>query len=270
MVCAAVIQGTNELTDFDSRVGLAGGKLSSVNRDRCLSVFLALNQTSLWGKIFYLLSLNNKESFTGCGVPEKVPRGVGNAVLNNYVSGDWSRSSGLLGDGSTKFGNTQFIPASHISNVNDSAFWGWVVSNTAISGDLLAGFFGAFDDGTARFRCRFLGNYGPFAEIGSICLQLNPVPTVPNDFSGFLLISRSSPSSLDTTAINPTGDISTINDYDANTGTLPTSNPIIFGATGTIAAPGNFNGFNYIKVVAAGASIPRSQANVLQRIISRF
>jgi hypothetical protein len=59
--------------------------------------------------ISYLLCYGASGGFAGCNCPIW-DDGVGNAILNNFVSTDWS-TAGLIGDGSTKFISTGWNPS---------------------------------------------------------------------------------------------------------------------------------------------------------------
>jgi len=74
--------------------------------------------------ITYCLLFHKTVSLTGCNVPLWAPSGVGNATLNNFVSGDWN-TNGLKGNGSTKFVDTLFVPSTHMAGDANASILAW-------------------------------------------------------------------------------------------------------------------------------------------------
>jgi len=101
--------------DYLSRLATAGGTITAFNADLLDTKIRYAYAHGLRGATDYLkywLCLNLTQSFTGCLVPV-YDDGVGNATNNGFVSGDWSSTLGLTGNGTTKYLNSNYaFPAS--------------------------------------------------------------------------------------------------------------------------------------------------------------
>jgi hypothetical protein len=111
---ARVVQFHPLTYNWANRVRAVGGsiptyKLSAIDQFiKCL-VSIGLYSDNRASLIRYLLILSGSSSIQGCNVPLIDLDRVGNAILNNYVSADWS-PAGLIGDAGTKFTNLRWIP----------------------------------------------------------------------------------------------------------------------------------------------------------------
>jgi len=103
----------DDTLNWQSRVLSAEGTVSTAKLNEIDAAVRYAYDNGLRGgdnPLRYLLAPSASDGFIGCNVP-LFDDGVGNATLNNYVSGD-GNASGLAGDGSTKFIDTGWIPSS--------------------------------------------------------------------------------------------------------------------------------------------------------------
>jgi len=100
-----------DVQDYWRRVVAAGGSVAIPKLIALNKAVQAIYASGLRGAVNFLkywLCLNLTESFTGCLVPV-YDDGVGNATNVNFVSGDWSSTLGLTGNGVDKYLNSNYI-----------------------------------------------------------------------------------------------------------------------------------------------------------------
>ena len=124
-IFSAGLQGSVRLADllpgtynWMKRVTAAGGNytsLSVVANDIVGKISLPITTKLLRWNTYAGADL------TACSIP--IGNAVGNAAdtLNNFVGGDYSQSTGLTGNGTTKYVSTGFIPNTHWVFDNDCA-----------------------------------------------------------------------------------------------------------------------------------------------------
>ena len=150
-----------------NRTTTAGGSIS-IARQSAVDNFVRglisaglVNGTTLSSSVLKYFLLFASDGFVGCNVPLIDVSSVGNATLTNFVSGDYD-STGLTGDGSTKFVNTLFNPSLHLSS-NTSGSMGQFSSAGAIGSSV--SIFGCQEAGTVL---RFSQYFSPTLQGGQI------------------------------------------------------------------------------------------------------
>jgi hypothetical protein len=90
---------------YFARIEAAGSTINPNNRNAVNALFLTLKAQSIWTLISELYLFAGVDNLTGCLVKAK---GSGSLSNTSFVSGDHNRTTGLLGDGSSKYLNTGF------------------------------------------------------------------------------------------------------------------------------------------------------------------
>lgn len=116
-------------TDWVSRVVGNGGSVSTGTKDAVNTFETALSAASLTSLI-YRLNFYGGTGLSACAVPFINTKGNTLDSLNNFVSGDYSESTGLTGNGSTKWVNTGLNLLSDIPSINSFSFAAYIRSNT--------------------------------------------------------------------------------------------------------------------------------------------
>jgi hypothetical protein len=151
---------------------------------------IALKQRGIWQQCDYIAPIGGITA-GGQAVPLKAPSGVGNIVWNGTLT---HTSMGVIGDGSTGYGNTGFIPRTMAKEmtINSSSCGAYVFKeNTIIDVPGAPGFFYGCQDGTEEIF--FSSNYAP----GGLFFALNDTGWSSGSFTpyvGFISQTRNSSS----------------------------------------------------------------------------
>jgi len=130
----------------------AGATISANNFTAANNLFIGLKNQSLWTLIDQLYLLAGTSSLTGALVKAK---GSGSLTNVNFIGGDYSQTTGLVGNGSSKYLNTGRL-ANALSSTSHHLF----VSGTGFetSGDKVI--VGAYTGGaTSLFAIDSFANY---------------------------------------------------------------------------------------------------------------
>ena len=92
-----------DAADYFARIVSAGSSISVDNKAAVNTLFLALKTQSIWTLISQLYLFAGVDNLTGCLVKAK---GSGSLSNTSFVGGDHNRTTGLLGNGSSKYLNT--------------------------------------------------------------------------------------------------------------------------------------------------------------------
>jgi hypothetical protein len=189
-----------DTVDYLSRVALAGGSVSSANQLALDTAIRSIYTNNLRGGatnfLKYWLCVNLTESFTGCLVPV-YDDGVGNAVNNNFVAGDWSATLGLTGNGSTKYLASNWNPTTQLGTFSlagryDAHFSCWITNLITPSG--------------LAHDPRLLG-YDSGSATNSDTFQIFLNQTTPNNFTPYLTTN------LGETNVSPTAQFLLVNRF---------------------------------------------------------
>ena len=91
-----------EATDYFARIATAGSSITTANKNAVNAFIVGCKADGIWTAIKASCLLAGPDDLTGALVPL-----VGAAPTNvNFVSGDYSRTTGLVGDGTTKYLNS--------------------------------------------------------------------------------------------------------------------------------------------------------------------
>lgn len=107
-----------QATDWVSRVIANGGSVSPSTATAADNFWSAIVAAGIDSKILRL-NLYAGTGLAACAVPFINTKGSTLDTLSNFVAGDYSESTGLTGDGSTKFVATGFTPGTDWTSVND-------------------------------------------------------------------------------------------------------------------------------------------------------
>lgn len=250
--------------DYSTRVRRSGGTISS---NKIKSLDLSIIQAYNLGlrdrnrnnhRLRYLLATAIVNGFNGCNVP-LWDDGVGNATLNNYVSGDWN-ASGLAGNGTSKFINTWWNPSA--KGLTDNANLFQYV--TSISLGATSSVYGS-DSGTAIST---FNTYYKSAECGANFFgYLNPgdYAYVATDISsGLLLANRQNSNNLRFVNNVTTLFVNTMNSI----ATIPNL-PLYFGAYNNNGTPSGYYS-DRILFVGAGAGLTNIQESMLYSMLNNL
>ncbi len=130
-----------ETLDWVTRVVGNGGSVSQGTKDAA-NTFLGAVTTAGVRSLIYRLNLFAGTGLTACAVPFIKDRGNTLDSLNNFVSGDYSESTGLTGNGNTgarKHIATGFVPATHFNSVTDAHTSFYARSNVNESNNCMIG-----------------------------------------------------------------------------------------------------------------------------------
>ena len=107
-----------------NRVATAGGTVTTA-RQSTVDIFIKglitdglLDGVTISNSILHYMNLFATDSFAGCNVPLIDAKSVGNSTLTNFVAGDYS-ISGLTGDSSTKYLNTNYSALTNLVSFAD-------------------------------------------------------------------------------------------------------------------------------------------------------
>jgi hypothetical protein len=92
-----------DAADYFARIVSAGSSISVDNKAAVNTLFLALKTQSIWTLISELYLFAGVDNLTGCLVKAK---GSGSLSNTSFAGGDHNRTTGLLGNGSSKYLNT--------------------------------------------------------------------------------------------------------------------------------------------------------------------
>jgi hypothetical protein len=126
-----------DAADYFARIVSAGSSISAANR-AAVDVFVrGCKADGIWSAIKACCLLAGPDDLTGALVPL-----VGAAPTNfNFVAGDYNRTTGLVGDGSTKYLNTNRNNNADPRDNNHNALWvssSGAVGNFAMGGGISA------------------------------------------------------------------------------------------------------------------------------------
>lgn len=186
--------------NYLSRVAAVGGSVSSLKQAALDTAIRTIYTSGLRGStnfLKYWLCLNLTNSFTGSLVPV-YDDGVGNAVNNNFVAGDWSSTLGLTGDATSKYLNSNWNPTTQLGAFSlagrfDAHFSCWV-TNWIDAAPTTAPRQMGYDSGSAGATDGFqilyddLGNFIPY-----LSAPIRVVPTgvpIPSPRPKHILVNR--------------------------------------------------------------------------------
>lgn len=89
----------SDAADYFSRISAAGSSISAANKSAVDVLVRGLKEDGIWSAIKACCLLAGPDDLTGALVPLVGPA----PTNNNFVEGDYSRTTGLVGDGSTKY-----------------------------------------------------------------------------------------------------------------------------------------------------------------------
>jgi hypothetical protein len=184
--------------DYLTRLASAGGTISAYNTDLLDTKIKYAYAYGLRGSTDYLkywLCLNLTESFTGCLVPV-YDDGVGNATNFNFVSGDWSASLGLTGNGTNKTLSSLWNPTTKLGTFSnggrcDAHISAWVTALNNTTGLGVRGLAGTYSDYSDGMVISTLNNTDILGYITTDSVDLYGSQT-----TGLQLMNRVSVSSL--------------------------------------------------------------------------
>lgn len=247
--------------DWISRVNVAGGGSLHHNQVglhkfvfNCYANGLR-DVTNASHLIRYFLPINKSNSFTGCNVPLWAPSGVGNATLNNYVSGDWT-SDGLAGNGSTKYADTGFNPSTHLAT-NSACLFLWIssLSLTATQERI-----GARNTSTAPRIAVYYSSTAYGGQSGDEAIAATGTTLQ----AGFTIVNRNSATYLET--VNNT----TVSTNTTNNGTvgMPSHN-IYLAARNSEGSPDGYSNDRF-RCIGMGLGLTTTQREALYSLLSNL
>ena len=124
-----------DAADYFARIVAAGSTISSANQAAVNAFVVGCKADGIWSAIKASCILAGADTLAGALVPL-----VGTAPANNgFLTGDYSRTTGLLGDGSTKYLNSNRSASADPQNAFHISFW----SHTAVVSGVVMGSGGA-------------------------------------------------------------------------------------------------------------------------------
>lgn len=109
------VSGDVNVLDWISRVNSNGGSVSTGAQSAVETLVTALKTAGVWTKI-QRMNLFAGTGLAACAVPLINTAGATLDTLTNFVEGDYSESTGLTGDGSTKYLNTGMLASALTAN----------------------------------------------------------------------------------------------------------------------------------------------------------
>lgn len=184
--------------NYLSRVVAAGGTVPAANLaalDVAIRSIYADNLRGATNFLKYWLCLNLTDSFTGCLVPV-YDDGVGNATNNNFVSGDWSATLGLTGNGTNKNLSSLWNPTTKLGTFSnggrcDAHVSAWVTALNTTGASGVKGLMGSENDKNDAVIMYTFNNTITGGYITTISAELGVTQSV-----GLQLLNRVSVSSL--------------------------------------------------------------------------
>jgi hypothetical protein len=124
-----------EVVDYRSRVIAAGASISDNSLQTIATFVQTLKLNNIWSK-FLEISPYAGNDLNAALVKLKYPSGIQSTLTNmNFVSGDYSESTGLTGSTSgTKYLKTGFIPRNQIASALDAHLSIYARNTAALSG----------------------------------------------------------------------------------------------------------------------------------------
>jgi hypothetical protein len=122
-----------DAADYFSRIASAGSSISANNKNAVNAFIVGCKTDGIWSAIKAACFLAGPDDLTGSLVPL-----VGPAPTNvNFVAGDYNRTTGLLGNGSTKYLNSN--RAANADPQNDNHLSAWITSITVTGNNAVIG-----------------------------------------------------------------------------------------------------------------------------------
>jgi hypothetical protein len=151
-----------DAADYFARIVSAGSSISSANQAAVNAFIVGCKADGIWSAIKASCLLCAADDLTGALVPL-----VGAAPTNNnFVSGDYNRITGLLGNGSTKYLDSNRANNADPQNNFSMGFW---QTQACTVGSILMGAGGGNNGAslitTGNLRCR---NITPLVAVSSI------------------------------------------------------------------------------------------------------
>jgi len=202
MVFAGVASYDADAATYFSAIATAGSSITTANKAAVNAFIVGCKSDGIWTAIKACCLLAGPDNLTGALVPL-----VGSAPTNsNFVSGDYSRTAGLVGDGSTKHLSSNRNNDADPQNSKHLAVW---INSTSSgskcpigSGAALAGNSQILQTTSSFFRVNFDAPTGAaFANVLG---------------SGFCGVSRSLSASSNYRNLNGTGTISDTSNVPTN------------------------------------------------------
>jgi hypothetical protein len=103
----------SELTDYSTRLVAAGGTISAVSLAAVGGFIQNCKLFNLWDKLIDVAPFAGNQ-LAGALVKLKYPTGTGLLTNNNFVNGDYTEATGLLGNGTTKYLETNINLQDHV------------------------------------------------------------------------------------------------------------------------------------------------------------
>jgi len=126
MVFAGVASYDADAATYFAAIATAGSSITTANKDAVNAFIVGCKADSIWTAIKASCLLAGPDDLTGALVPL-----VGSAPTNtNFVSGDYSRTLGLTGNGSTKYLNSNRAATADPQNDVHIAVWATTLETT--------------------------------------------------------------------------------------------------------------------------------------------
>jgi hypothetical protein len=121
-----------DAADYFARIVAAGSTISAGNKSAVDAFVRGCKADGIWSAIKASCLLAGPDDLTGALVPL-----VGAAPTNNgpFVSGDYDRTTGLIGDGSAKYLDSNRSASTDLQNAFHMSFW----SHTAVASGVVMG-----------------------------------------------------------------------------------------------------------------------------------
>lgn len=245
---------------YFARIVAAGSTISTANRAAVNALFLTLKSQSIWTLISDLYLFAGVDDLTGCLVKAK---GSGSLSNTSFVSGDHNRTTGLLGNGSSKYLNTG-LANNALSGTSNHIFVEG--SGFETSGDRIP--VGAFNGTVPNiftldfYAAGFTGRIfrsASGATVGSV-----PRITTGLITSGSFCGTRTSSTSA---SIYQNGSLS--NNNTTSVSPAFSTRPIFVFALNNTGSPGGYTAAR-MRAVSIGSGLSDAQASSLNAAISTY
>ena len=249
-----------DAADYFTRIVASGSSISVDNKAAVNTLFLALKTQSIWTLISELYLFAGVDNLTGCLVKAK---GSGSLSNTNFAGGDHNRTTGLLGNGSSKYLNTG-LANNALSGTSNHIFVEG--SGFETSGDRIPA--GVYNGGpaTTLFILDFYSASIFSRAYRSASGAIGAVPRITTGLitSGSLCGTRTSASSA---SIYQNGSLS--NNNTTSVSPAFSTRPIFVFALNNIGSPGGYTAAR-LRAVSIGSGLSDAQASSLNAAIATY
>jgi hypothetical protein len=249
-----------ETNVYLARIVAAGSSISSSNLGAVNTLFLALKTQSIWTLISELYLFAGVDNLTGCLVKAK---GSGSLSNTSFAGGDHNRTTGLLGNGSSKYLNTG-LANNALSGTSNHIFVEG--SGFETSGDRIPA--GAFNGGPAAslLALDFYSAGISSRAYRSASAAISAVPRITTGLitSGSFCGTRTSASSA---SIYQNGSLA--NNNTSSVSPAFSTRPIFVFALNNIGSPGGYTAAR-LRAVSIGSGLSDAQASSLNAAIATY